>query len=157
MTRQLRIAALWLAGVSLAATTAYLGVSSALRGEREPSQAREQLEGARKVARIATELRVLLHNIAGPRPGAAPRLSGAMLAELRAKVRQTQYEILRARLDGPAYDALLLAADRLSACAASPQTESLRSAAHRAQDELESLARDEIDRLERAVKRDRAD
>ncbi len=155
MTRSLRLGAIWLAAVALAGGIAYFGVTAALRDTPEPSQAREQLANARRANTYAAELRALLTQVAGPHPGKTPHLTPPMLAELRAKVRQLQQEILRARMSGPMYDALLAAADRVTACAASPQTESLQTAARRALDDLEFLVHNEIERLEREVERDR--
>ena len=156
MTRPIRLAATWFAAIALATGVAYFGVTAALQGDREPSHARQQLEDARRISQYAADLRALLDQIAGPRTGPAPRLPAPMLDELRAKVRQSQQEILRAHLNGSTYDALLTAADRLSACAAAQQNESLRSAALRAQDDLETLIANEIKRLKASINKERS-
>jgi len=154
-TRSLRLAVIWFTAIALATGAAYFSVTASLQRNREPSQARQQLEDTRRAARYADDLSGLLQQIAGRRPSPAPRLTGPMLAELRAKVRQSQQEILRTHLSGPTYNALLATADRLAACATEPQNEALRTAAHRAQDDLDFLVKNEIKRLQSAVERDR--
>jgi len=147
--RAIPLAAIWVAAVCAAAGLAYAGVRAGLRDTPEPSDSRARLADARRAQQFAGELRGLLDQLKK-----AP-LPPPMLNDVRAGIRKTQQTILRTRLSGPAYDALLTTADRLSAFGSSPRSASLRDGAERAQTPLESLLDDEITRLEMEIARGR--
>jgi hypothetical protein len=153
MTRWLRMSALWMGAVAVSGGVAFLGVALALRRDDAPSTAAARLQDARKVADFAADLRSLLDEIGAPGAGAqsnAPRLD-----EIRPKVREKQQQIVRARLSGRSYNALLTAADRLAALTASPRNAAQYDAARKAQSDLEAQVRAEIRRLENETRRER--
>jgi hypothetical protein len=140
----------WFAAIVVALGLAFFSVTTLLNPPAPPpAHTRSELADARLLKKFAGDLREITDRLSG-----AP-LPPAMLDEARAKLRQTQQSILRARLDSPNYDALLAAADRVSAYANNPTNETLRAAATKTQAELESKIDHDLKSLEQELARTR--
>jgi hypothetical protein len=153
MTRSLRNAALWLVVIAMATGLAFFAVALALRQDETSSTTAAQLRDARQVAAYAADLRAMLDQIDAAGPGTES--IALRLNDLRPKAREKQQQILRAHLAGPAYNALLVAADRLAALTASPRNAALYDDARNAQRDLEAQVRERLARLEAQSRRER--
>jgi hypothetical protein len=143
-------AAAWLAAIAGVLALAFFSATALLQKPAPPpSHARAELAAARELKKCADELRAVLDQL-----NAAP-LPTPLLDDVRAKLRQTQQAILRARLSGPNYDALLATADRVAAYAGSPSNPDLRDAANQAHHDLNARLTAELQRLEQELARTR--
>lgn len=143
-------AAAWVAAIAGVLALAFFSATALLQKPAPPpSQARAELTATRDLKKYADDLRAVLDQLnAAPLP--APRLD-----DVRAKLRQTQQAVLRARLSGPNYDALLATADRVAAYAGSPSNPDLRDAANQAHRNLDARLAADLKRLEQELARTR--
>ncbi len=135
----------WACGLALVLTAALVSVRSALHTETGAPPDWRDVERSRQLEALSRELTRLLHELEQAPPAASvaerARWETHVANDLQPRVSDFRHRLLAAPLDGPAYDALLRASDRLGAAAANPGDARALDAAARARENVQTLMR----------------
>jgi hypothetical protein len=144
---RVRVPLIWACGLAIALAAAFVLVRSTLRTEPTPRPDWRDVERVRHFERLSRELGGLLLELeqAPPAASVAERAvwESRIANDLRPRVTEFRRQVLSVSLDGPAYEALLRASDRLGAAAANPGDSRALDAARTARDELQARVREE--------------
>ncbi len=146
-----RMPVLWACALVVATAAAFLAVRSSFQRAAPARPDWQSIERAQTFERLANDLDALLLELERAGPPASPGERALWETWVRGNYRPRVAEFHRALLDaplqGPPYDALLAAADRLSAAAANPGDTRALASARDARDRMQSTVRAEIARV----------
>lgn len=147
---RLRVSLLWICGVALTVTAAFLSVQTAFDRTTSARPNWKEIQRAEALGQLAADLDALLQELESAPRGDSP--SERVLWEtrvqndLRPRVSEFRFKVIAAAFDGDTYQALLMAADRLGAAAANPGDERALDAARAARDTLQEKVGAEVAR-----------
>lgn len=148
---RVRMPLIWLCALVVATVAAFAAVRSSFQRTAPDRPDWQSIERAQTFERFANDLDALLLELDRARPPASPGERALWETWIRDSYRPRVAEfyrlLLNAPLQGPPYDALLTAADRLSAAAANPGDERTLSSARDARDRMQAAIRAEIARV----------